>query len=362
MQILHLVPTGKWAGTEVIASGLANYQCRKHRVGVALATSSRFSPSFYRPKFRPDVDLFFIPENVKGAAEQAAWLTRQMPWRPNVMHAHLGPGCRIARALTNWPAVRIASMHIRFYRVHFEGMDAVVGISPWQLRDVPTTFDGRAYQVTNFLTPPPKSKPENVAWFRRSVHADEETFVIGSIGRLQVEKGMDLLIRAYHRAQLDNARLVIIGDGEQRPRLERLAAGDPTILLRGFVDQANSLIPGMDVYVSSARGEPFGLTLLEAMGYGRPIIATATLGASDIFGDRPDVLVPMDDVDALADALRAKAEARESTVRYDLTPFDYEARNGDMLRIYEELVRDVLPGKRAHSGSSVWRPPQRPLT
>lgn len=136
------------------------------------------------------------------------------------------------------------------------------------------------------------------------------------VGRLVERKGVAHLIEALARLrQPSSTRLVVVGDGPERPRLEALARsrglGD-RVLFRGKVSDAElqRVYRDADVLVLpsvvDARGdtEGLGVVLLEAMNYGVPVIASRIGGIVDIVADgESGVLVPPGDAGALAAAL-----------------------------------------------------------
>lgn len=132
-----------------------------------------------------------------------------------------------------------------------------------------------------------------------------------ALGRLTYYKGFDTLIRAT--AGLPEIELAIVGEGEERPRLERLLdrlGRPPHIRLLGAADDAvcQRLLVSCDVFClpSRERTEAFGIVLMEAMRYGKAIVATRLAGSGVPWVAREDhnaVLVPPDDVAALAAAL-----------------------------------------------------------
>jgi glycosyltransferase involved in cell wall biosynthesis len=116
----------------------------------------------------------------------------------------------------------------------------------------------------------------------------KDSFVIGSIGRLAHEKGFDYLIEAF-KLCIDeniNARMVIIGEGCERKKLEahinRYGLNNQ-VLLPGYRNNAIHFLPLFDVFVLPSFTEGLPITLLEAMQASRPCIAT-------IVGDVPYVL------------------------------------------------------------------------
>jgi hypothetical protein len=132
-----------------------------------------------------------------------------------------------------------------------------------------------------------------------------------AIGRLTYYKGFDTLILAV--ADMPVIDLAIVGEGEERPRLERLldGLGRPAhIRLLGQADDAacQRLLASCDVFClpSRERTEAFGIVLMEAMRYGKPIVASSLSGSGVTWVARENdnaVLVPPDDAPALTAAL-----------------------------------------------------------
>ena len=179
---------------------------------------------------------------------------------------------------------------------------------------------------------------------RAELGAGPGDFLIGSAGRLAASKGFDVLLRAFARAALPGARLVIVGDGSERPRLERLA-GD-RVTLAGFRADVKDCFQAFDLFVSASRREPFGRVIIEALDGGAPVIATAAKGPRDIARRYPIELVGNGNVEELALALsRAYGRPRER-VEVDLSEFHIEHVAARMLEAY----RDVL-GARQQRGA-----------
>jgi glycosyltransferase involved in cell wall biosynthesis len=111
---------------------------------------------------------------------------------------------------------------------------------------------------------------------------DNCSAVIGSIGRLGHEKGYDMVIEALPQiAALVPAGqtwgVVIIGEGAERDKLERMAKNAPPtikVCLPGFRRDAAECIGAFDLFLMPSRYEGFGLALIEAMSHGLPIIAS----------------------------------------------------------------------------------------
>ena len=121
--------------------------------------------------------------------------------------------------------------------------------------------------------------------------------VLLTVGRLQVRKGHDMLIRALPaiRTHVPDVLYAVIGDGEERPRLEALARelgveghvrfhGDPddAVLIRGYRQCDVFVLPNREV---DGDFEGFGMVLLEAQACGKPVIAGASGGTREALID-----------------------------------------------------------------------------
>ena len=135
-------------------------------------------------------------------------------------------------------------------------------------------------------------------------------FIVGSVGRLSVEKGYTFLLDAIRKLLSIglNVRLVIIGEGQERGALEKQVTSQNLaghVLFPGYREDAGDYIPLFDVFVLSSLTEGLPITLLEAMRAGKPVIAPAVGGIPDVLKDGcSGILVPAKNGTALADALQ----------------------------------------------------------
>jgi glycosyltransferase involved in cell wall biosynthesis len=135
--------------------------------------------------------------------------------------------------------------------------------------------------------------------------------LIFAVGRLAPEKRYDVLLRAVARALGDDSawRVRIFGDGPQRQALETLAE---QLEIRHLVDfmgstsDMESAWPSASIMVSTSERESFGMSIVEALRNGVPVVSTdCPDGPREILTDGSDgYLVPVDDVDSVADRLR----------------------------------------------------------
>jgi glycosyltransferase involved in cell wall biosynthesis len=143
---------------------------------------------------------------------------------------------------------------------------------------------------------------------KRQFGLDPVRPVIGTVGRLEERKRHDHLLLAARlmmgRAGGRAVQVLVVGDGPLRARLERQAAelgiAGGVRFVGGLADVRPALA-AMDVFVLPSSAEGVSNALLEAMAAGRPIVATAVGGTSEVLADGcTGVLVPSGDVTALA--------------------------------------------------------------
>lgn len=133
--------------------------------------------------------------------------------------------------------------------------------------------------------------------------------VVISVGRLSKEKGFDILIKAFSRIQKElDARLVIIGEGEERASLETLAESlgiRDQVWMPGYDENPYKYVSKADVFVLSSRFEGLPNTLIEALAVGTPCVATrCKSGPAEILLDgEGGLLVDVEDEEQMAKAI-----------------------------------------------------------
>ncbi|CWN16153.1 putative glycosyl transferase [Neisseria meningitidis] len=135
-------------------------------------------------------------------------------------------------------------------------------------------------------------------------------FVFCTVSHLRRLKGHDVLLTAFARAlaQCPQLRLNIGGSGQEEQRLKQQAADlgiTHAVTFLGALqpEAVLDLMRNSDAFVLASRTETFGVVYIEALSQGLPVIATRCGGAESIVSDGNGYLVPVDDDDALADAL-----------------------------------------------------------
>jgi glycosyltransferase involved in cell wall biosynthesis len=182
----------------------------------------------------------------------------------------------------------------------------------------------------------------------------DRTHVVGLVGRLSWEKGIDIFLRAAARVlgEFPNARFVVVGEGPDKDKLEQLVdelniRGNVSML--GHRDDMPSVYASLDVMVSSSRQEGLPMAILEGMASSLPLVATAVGEVPTVvLNGRTGVLVPAEDVDSLtAEILKL---LRDPAVRTRLgvaarqrveEEYSSARMTTDYLRVYAEAIEAV---------------------
>jgi glycosyltransferase involved in cell wall biosynthesis len=191
--------------------------------------------------------------------------------------------------------------------------DFVVGNSQGvadDLSQVTGLPDGRIQILYNpVVTPELREKvqaPLDHPWFEAG-----QPPVVLAVGRLTGQKDFANLLRAFALLRRSRtARLIILGEGPDRPDLEALVHElglEDDVSLPGFVDNPYAYMGRASLYVLSSRWEGLPTVLIEALYCGPPVVATdCPSGPQEILaGGRYGALVPMEDSAALAKAMAA---------------------------------------------------------
>lgn len=203
-----------------------------------------------------------------------------------------------------------------FMRFAYPSADAVVAVSNGVADDLARLLKLDRSRITTIYNPiaAPRlielsEQPVEHEWF-----ADRRIPVILSAGRLTPAKDFLTLIRAFGlvRKRME-ARLVILGEGNERARLEdliRQSGVDEYVALPGFVQNPYKYMRSANLFVMSSRWEGFGNVLVEAMACGCPVASTdCPSGPREILDNgRYGRLAPVGDEAALAQAIVEQLE------------------------------------------------------
>jgi glycosyltransferase involved in cell wall biosynthesis len=242
---------------------------------------------------------------------------------------------------------RLQALIPRIVRAAYRSADAVVACSAQTVEDLVSTVGLPRERIELIESPVISPELERLAaeppphpWL-----LDGDIDVVLGAGRLIPIKGFALLVRAF-AAVLDRhprARLLILGEGSQRPELEGLVAelglGD-RVSLPGWAENPYSAMSRAAVFAVPSLFEGGPLTLIEAMACGARVVSTAVGVAPDVLSDESlGLLVEPGDQKALADAIVRQLQLEQPPPPAEaVSRFRYEVAVG----AYDELLESLL--------------------
>jgi glycosyltransferase involved in cell wall biosynthesis len=182
----------------------------------------------------------------------------------------------------------------------------------------------------------------------RVANGESDCIEFVSVARFERQKNHEALVEAVNRIRNLPFRVALFGEGELeagvRAHIARLAL-DEHFVFKGTTNDIATELANADVFVLSSRWESFPLSILEAMSASCAVIATDVGGVAEaIDHGRNGLLVPPDDVDALARAMRSLIEDQPlrkrlgATARKDFeSRFQLESMTKPTIDLYAEL-------------------------
>ncbi len=342
-----------------------------------------FSPVSDTPAFPPTGDLVGVPSvpvpGGRGEYRIGLGLTRSArtaleAFAPNIVHLSapdiLGHAAKRWGRRQNLPVV--ASVHTRFetyfdyYGVGFvrRGVERLLKNFYGDLEEIYAPSESMAdvlrtegYSsrvaiwsrgVDRHIFHP---QARDMAW-RRDLGLADEIPVIGFVGRLVLEKGLDVVADVATRLAADGVphRFLVVGDGPARGWLEERL---PKAVFTGFLtgEALGRAYASMDVFLNPSITETFGNVTLEAMACGVPVVAASATGAMSLVADGENgLLVPPGDGMAFADAvagLLRDAALRSAMGANGATralAFDWDAINDAVIDRYLAILAKAPAG------------------
>ena len=340
------------------------------------ATVRAYSPTSDTPAFEPQGTLVPLPSiaiPMRPEYRFPTGLSRRIKadleaFDPHVVH--LASPDLASRAATRWAVARgtpvIASVHTRFetywsyyklgllekpseawIRQLYRKCDALVTPSAGMVEVL------RAQQMNDDISLWERGvdrevfSPErrDLAW-RRSHGIADEAVAIGFLGRLVMEKGLDVFADTIAELRRRGAKpaVLVIGDGPARGWFEERLPDAAFVGFQGGADLGRA-VASMDVLFNPSVTETFGNVTLEAMACGVPVVAAKATGSTSLIEHGVNgILVPPGDIAGFADALDAYLAdpalraAHGAAGAEKSRAYSWDAINQTMAETYQRLV------------------------
>ena len=369
MRILHIISSGGMYGAEAVIlnmSRMLNASGHASMLGV-FANSANPNLQLHEAAKREGIESHLIPcsGQVDGGVGGRIW-DLVVETGADVVHAHgykadiygylalRGRGVGLVSTCHNWLN---DGLLVAFYgvadRLVLRGFDAVVAVSE-EVRETLVRSGVKAEKIRlirNGIDLRPFDRADPVL---RREEGLAKRLLVGIVGRLSVEKGMDIFLRAAAEVvkEVPEAAFVIAGDGPEREPLEALVDSlelRDCVTLLGRREDMPGIYASMDVLVSASRKEGLPMTILEGMASGRPWVATAVGDVPTVVRDgETGVLVPPERVELLASAIIELLQNPEGRAQFGASArklieqeFSANRMAAEYLDLYQEIKNDM---------------------
>jgi glycosyltransferase involved in cell wall biosynthesis len=363
LSILHVTAPGRVGGLESVVRGLASgHAARGHRLAVFASTPDQAADHPFLAGLRAAGVQVYAPRLSTRSyfRERAAIREAMLTSRANIVHTHgyrsdvvglTAAAGKPVRTVTtvhgftggDWKNRLYEHFQLRAFR-KFAAVVAVSrplaeriivsGVATSRVRLIPNAFGG--------------TSPVDRANARKVLGIQQDEFVIGWVGRVTHEKGLDVMLGALHQLTDLPVTLLVIGEGREREVLARKAVAsglEGRIRWLGVVPECARYFSAFDLYALSSHTEGTPITLLEAMQAGVPVVTTSVGGVPDVVSEAEAWLTPAGDTTRLAAAIRqawSNPEDRRNRSAAASRRLAEHFSPATWLDRYEDLYRELL--------------------
>jgi len=184
---------------------------------------------------------------------------------------------------------------------------------------------------------------------RNELKLTQEDILIGFVGRLEKEKGVDILINAFFQlSNIANLKLLIIGDGSlfnnYKHKVDQIGI-DKCVIFAGGKKNLSEWLSALDIFIQPSRAEGLSLATIEALSVGLPIIATDVGGTKELLhGGKSGILVPKESSEAISEAIKSLVDNSEMRKTLSEESID-QAQNFStekMVKAYLDIYQSFL--------------------
>lgn len=252
---------------------------------------------------RRQIDLEVIPMRSRLDFEAISKIRHAIKQiKPDLIHVHgtrAGSLGRLAAIGFNLPVIYTEHLWTKQYALSNKLLNFIHYFANWFL-DIFTNLNiAVSGAVKEFLTSSGISHDKKIKVIYNGIEPTKteakvmdhgEEILIGTVGTLNVTKGVQFLIRALPQvlAEFPQVKLEIVGEGPYRKKLEQLVARyklSKQIKFKGFIADVEQEMAKWDVYVQPSLSESFGLAIIQAMSVGLPVVASRAGGIPEVVTD-----------------------------------------------------------------------------
>ena len=323
MKILHVIISKGFAGSELYAINLLNYQSKDNEtylIKTAENNSEKYKKFLNKKTKVFELKGFFKKYRINKLIDQIS---------PDIVHTHLGNASKIIKKKAKFKLV--STLHMNYQIDHYLNHDGLIISNKKQEQKAIKSFQGKIKR--SYLWPCTNFKQIQNNFLRKELSIKDDIYIFGSVGRFSKQKGFDLIIESFRKLNIKDAVLILIGNGHYDFKNYK----DKNILLLDHQDNIADYFNIFDCYISASRWETFGISLIEAMSFDLPIITSVHEGNEEWIYDHDVNIFLSNDVSDLTLKILNAYKNKLKKKKYNLKQFNYEEICNNILEFYKNI-------------------------
>lgn len=229
----------------------------------------------------------------------------------------------------------------------FDGAEVVIAVGEGLKKSISKYSNSEKIKIIPNLVKMPK-----VDFIKEENNLENKKIRLFSLGFLTHNKGMDLIIEAYNlgKDKLKDVQIFIGGSGSEFENLRNLIIKyklEDNIILLGELnrEEVAKNMEACDAFILSSRHETFGIVFIEAMYYGKPVIASKTGGIETFIDEKCGILVESGNINEIKNAM---INMKENYYKYDnefikdfcKKNFSEEVIANELISLYRKVISE----------------------
>ena len=324
-KVLHVILSKKYSGSEKYVNDLINYQSKFHNVSVVILKQNLYFDSLISKKITKfKISNYFKKISLNNIIKR---------YEPNIIHTHLGEATKLISRSINYKI--ISTLHMNYKHKYYKNCDAIIVSNSTQYLELSKIFTGKIYK--SYLWVNIKKPKKNSKQIKRFLKIPSKHKIIGSIGRFHPQKGFDIILSCFKKANPKNTTLVLIGNDHDKYLNE--IKNFKNIILKGHVDNVSDYYKIFDVAIFASRWETFGFSLIEAMKFNLPIISSTHIGNRDWIKDYKITKISLNNLPDITNKILSISKTKIKKQKYNINKFSYIENCKKISNIYSDLLK-----------------------
>ena len=323
---MHIILSKKYSGSEKYVCDLVKYQSKIYNIFIVTSKKN----SYFNKLLPKQIKKIEISDYFKKF--QINKIIKNL--KPDIIHSHLGEATKLLNKSKKYKI--ISTLHMNYKHRYYKNCDAIIVSNKTQFSQISKIFKGRVFK--NYLWINLKKISQNKNIIKKKLKIPLKNRVFGSIGRFHPQKGFDIIINCFKKANLKNATLLLIGNDHNE--YANKIIGYKNIILLGHEDNVSNYYNIFDVVIFASRWETFGFSLVESMKFGLPIISSVHIGNKDWIKKFNISLINLKNEKDIERKIISFNNKKLSKKNYNLEIFDYKKNCKKISNIYNETLKN----------------------